>query len=345
MALDSRTLAAISGDDDLLLLSLMQNDEKHQPILHLQDISDSQYKQLFRFDRPGLLEIQSAMGFPEFMSCPNRTKFNIMEGLHVLIRRLSYPNRLEDLSFLFGRTKFELSNIFNTTLDFIYEKYERLLLILDRPWLSPGDLDAMTTAVSDKGSPLDNCLGSIDGTIRPICRPRQNQRVVYSGHKRVHGLKFQSIMAPNGIIAHFYGPIEGRRHDAGMLRESGVETEMQHMMNRPNNDVFCVYGDPAYPLTPYIVPPFRGAVISANQARFNKKMSAVRVCVEWGFGKLLSLFAFLDYKKNQKLYLQPIGKYYKVAVILTNCHTCLYGSETSTYFGLRPPTVQEYLQL
>jgi hypothetical protein len=60
---------------------------------------------------------------------------------------------------------------------------------------------------------------------------------------------------------------------------------MHRNMTRPN-DVYCVYGDPAYPLTLYIVPPFRGAVI--------KRMSAVRICVEWEFGKLLSLFAFLD---------------------------------------------------
>jgi hypothetical protein len=56
-------------------------------------------------------------------------------------------------------------------------------------------------------------------------------------------------MTPNGLIGHFYGPVEGRRHDAGMLRESGVENEMYRNMTRPN-DVYCVYGDPAYPLTP-----------------------------------------------------------------------------------------------
>lgn len=133
------------------------------------------------------------------------------------------------------------------------------------------------------------------------------------------------------------------RHDAGMLRESGVEIDMHRNMTTPNNEVYCVYGDPAYPLTPYIIPPFKAAVLSANQARFNKRMSSVRICVEWGFEKLLSLFAFLDYKKKQKLYLQPIGKYYKVAALLANCHTCLYGSETGSFFGLNPQSLQKYL--
>ena len=42
---------------------------------------------------------------------------------------------------------------------------------------------------------------------------------------------------------------------------------------------------------------------------------------------------------------QPIGKYYLVAAVLAtcNCHTCLYGSQTSTFFGLDPPELEDYL--
>ena len=54
---------------------------------------------------------------------------------------------------------------------------------------------------------LRNCFGFVDGTVRPISRPDENQRVVYNGHKRVHGLKFQSVVIPNGLIAHLYGPV------------------------------------------------------------------------------------------------------------------------------------------
>ena len=40
-------------------------------------------------------------------------------------------------------------------------------------------------------------------------------RVLYNGHKRVHAIKFQSVVAPNGLIANLFGPVEGRRHDSG----------------------------------------------------------------------------------------------------------------------------------
>ena len=136
---------------------------------------------------------------------------------------------------------------------------------------------------------------------RPICRPQQNQKLVFNGHKRLHGLKFQNIVIPNGLISHLYGPIEGRHHDAGMLRESNVLAQMANHMTSPNGYIFSVYGDPAYPLGDgYIIPPYRGGAISRNQMIFNKRMSAVRICVEWAFGKVLSLFAYLDFKKKSK---------------------------------------------
>jgi hypothetical protein len=71
-------------------------------------------------------------------------------------------------------------------------------------------------------------------------------------------------------------------------------------------------------------------------------MSAVRMSVEWGFGKITSLFSFLDFKRNLKLFLSPVGIYYMVGALLTNCHTCLNGSETGSYFGCYPPTLEEY---
>ena len=107
---------------------------------------------------------------------------------------------------------------------------------------------------------------------------------------------------------------------------------------------YCLYGDPAYPLHRCLITPFPDINLTPQQAAFNGRMSAVRQCVEWGFGKIVQQFAFLDFKKNLKLFLQPVGKYYIVATILTNCHTCWYGSQTSTYFNLAPPVFEDYVR-
>ena len=51
--------------------------------------------------------------------------------------------------------------------------------------------------ISRKGSPLDTYFGFIDGTVLSILRPGTGKRVVYNGHKRVHGSKFQAVTLPN----------------------------------------------------------------------------------------------------------------------------------------------------
>ena len=76
---------------------------------------------------------------------------------------------------------------------------------------------------------------------------------------RIIAIKFQSIAAPNGIIANLYGPIEGKRHGSAMLVESRLLGQMQLHCNDANGHPFCVYGDAAYPLRAHLQKPFQGA--------------------------------------------------------------------------------------
>jgi hypothetical protein len=66
--------------------------------------------------------------------------------------------------------------------------------------------------------------------------------------------------------------------------------------------------------------------------------------VEWVFGDITNYFKFLDFKKNLKIGLSAVGKMYSVCALLRNALTCLYGSTTSSYFQVEPPTLQEYFQ-
>lgn len=152
----------------------------------------------------------------------------------------------------------------------------------------------------------------------------------------------KSVETPNGIIANLFGPIEGRRHDAFMLSNSGLADQIK-LFNQANGDPYVIYGDPAYGLSRNIMAPFRGMQLTQQERDFNKAMSTVRISVEWGFGKICQYFAFLDFKKNMKVLLQPVGKYYLVGALLINCHTCLYGSVTSTFFQVDPPSLETYL--
>lgn len=61
---------------------------------------------------------------------------------------------------------------------------------------------------------------------------------------------------------------------------------------------YCLYDDPAYPLRPVLMAPYRGAVISSEKQHFNTSMAKLRQAVEWGFQKVISNLAFLDLKKS-----------------------------------------------
>lgn len=71
-------------------------------------------------------------------------------------------------------------------------------------------------------------------------------------------------------------------------------------------------------------------------------MSEVRVSVEWLFGGIANYFKFLDFKKNLKIELSSVVKLHMVYAILRNVLTCLYGNQTSQFFGLDPPHIQDY---
>lgn len=114
--------------------------------------------------------------------------------------------------------------------------------------------------IHTKGAALQNCWGFVDRTVRPVCRPGENQRVLFNGHKRIHAIKFQSVAAPNGLIANLYGPVEGRKHDSGMLADSRLLNLLQRHSFSPTGQPLCIsYGDLAYPLRIHLQGPFKGA--------------------------------------------------------------------------------------
>ena len=130
-----------------------------------------------------------------------------------------------------------------------------------------------------------------------------------------------------------------------MLQMSGLLGQLNQLSFDQAGRPLCIYGDPAYPLRAHLQAPYRNAGITVDQIAFNASMSKVRSAVEWVFGDIVSYFAFLDFKKNLKINLSPIGAMYCACALLRNAHTCLYSSLCSSFFDLEPPTIQDYFQV
>ena len=298
-----------------------------------------------RFKKYDVYRLACALNLPHVYHCYNGLVVDSVEAFCICLRRFAYPCRYADLVPRFGRPVPQLCMMFNVVLEDIYNKFSHLLTDLNQPWLSRENLKSFANAVHNKGAALDNCWGFVDGTVRPICKPSQHHREVYNGHKRVHALKFQSVVAANGMIASLFGPVEGRRHDSRMLAMSGLLGQLEEHSFSPDGQALCIYGDPAYPHRVHLQRPFaRRAALSPDEMAFNQSMSQVRIAVEWVFGDIITYFKFLDFKKNLKIGLSSVGKFYIVSALLRNSLTCLYGNNTSHFFDIDPPSLDEYFR-
>lgn len=208
-------LADIISDEEFVLLydcSFSKNlelpyDEYER--FDLEEMADSECRAEFRVNKRDLPHLAECLQIPDAFVCNQGSVCDGMEAICMLLRRLSYPCRYSDMIPRFGRPAPVLSMVTNKVIDFIYDNHGWRIKQWNHDLLSPARLQTYADAVYAKGAALENCFGFVDGTVRPIARPDENQRVVYNGHKRVHALKFQSVALPNGIIANMYGPVGG----------------------------------------------------------------------------------------------------------------------------------------
>ena len=198
-------LADIISDEEFVLLydcSYSKNLEipyEEYGRFNLHEMADSECRAESRVNKRDQPLLAECLQIPDAFVCNQGSVFEGMEALCILLRRHSYPCMYSDMIPRFGRQAPVLSMVTNKVLDFIYGTHGRRIKEWNHDLLSPARLQTYADAVYAKGAALENCFGFVDGTVRPIARPDENQRVVCNGHKRVHALKFQSVVLSNGI--------------------------------------------------------------------------------------------------------------------------------------------------
>ena len=86
---------------------------------------------------------------------------------------------------------------------------------------------------------------------------------------------FLSYPAPNGLIAHLFGPIEGHRHDGYMFGESDLITRLA-IFQKPIGEPNVFYVDPAYGIRTHILAPFSEVQLTNKQQELNCRRSKKR---------------------------------------------------------------------
>ena len=171
----------------------------------MQDQSEADCKAKLRLEKHHVGRLVDALQITALFKCDQGTIYEGLEDLCILLKRFAFPGQFSYVIPIFGRPVPELCTINNSVIDWVYNHHRHRIMDWNPNVLSPIQLENYAEAVFNKGAALRNCF--VGGTVRPISRPDEKQRAVYNGHKRVHGLKFQSVLIPNGLIAHLYGPV------------------------------------------------------------------------------------------------------------------------------------------
>lgn len=339
-------------------LSLRRLNMEHGRAVSLDAMVSSVYSQ-YSFQLEHLPRLVAAINLPDRVVLPRQQgghAFTGEEATLLLLRRFVSKEGAEKLGQETGRSDTAMSEIIEYAREWILSEYP--YLVDARSLTDWAQHFPRFAANFSQRIPCEDLIGFIDGKLWPTCKPVRNQHEVFNGHKRRHGSKTQGMTLANGIQPYPFVMPEGVRHDAEMLLRSQAIPLMQQVCAALNSPPlrpppagappyrrFCWYTDTAYPLSPYMLTPYAlngGAGVNYQQL-FNSVMSTERIQAEWGFGKIINLFSYLDYSKNLKLLKTSVAQSLQVGNLLTNMHTCLYGSIISQATGLDPPSLEDYM--
>ena len=225
----------------------------------IEDFTDSECLADFRFRKVHLTQVADELWPRLSPVLGNNREDLVLENkyhapfetcLLLYLFKASRPRRLcPDCEQKFGMRKSHLSVMirsFGSALFNLAQQY------LTDPRIWQGKMAYYGERVSTKCEGLFSHIWRfIDGTIRKTCRPNVHQNLLYTRYKKCHGVKFQSVVTPDGFIASLYRPFVAKRHDARMLRESSLIEMLENLMpaNLTNGPMYTLYGDLAYPQT------------------------------------------------------------------------------------------------
>lgn len=271
----------------------------------------------------------------------SRYKSDSKIAMCLLLVRLAWPERLFTLTRIFHKNQFWLSSVFNDTVLHLFDRYGEIVA-----WHSMlnnhAHLRKYSKAISRELNTNQLLFwGFIDGTFRGVARPINEQKEMYSGYKREHGIKFQNIILLDGLLM-LQKPYEGKLNDWKMFKQSEVENRIRTIFR--DKELFYLYENPAYKATFDVLNPWRGAsTLNDDQRNFNKSMTKVRIAVEQRFDLTQKFWSHNSWAVTQQIKLQPVTAYYVVEALLTNCYTCIKGNQIVNQFLIMPSTLHDYL--
>ena len=216
-------------------------------------------------------------------------------------------------------------------------------------------------------------FGFVDCSIDKVSRPKSGpdgdcyvgaprklqqfemQRSVYTAYKKLHGIKVEIVLLPNGISTVF-GPVSARIHDVGgVMLMSGLDDFLLDIQQNMPWDPYSVFGDSTYNAQhlqctrSYYRPLAPGVALTAQQELCNTQIKPPRQTIEFSYGEIEGIFQICTQPRSLKLAqrIPYAQEQLRVCHLLSNIYTCLNGNKASSHmkFNCPPPSLDDYLQL
>eukprot|EP01018_Ginkgo_biloba_P027055 Gb_13002 [translate_table: standard] len=210
-----------------------------------------------------------------------------------------------------GMTMLTISELFGCGKSIVIKVVKKIVLSLKKradnliQW--PTDLNSLHQIKEGfrlkQGFP--NYCRAIDATYIQMDLPYNESSVDWYDREHNYSMLVQAIVDSNMWFLGICTGWPGSFNDTRLLRNSsfyrlceGGERLNGHLVSTGTIDMReYIVGDGGYPLLPWLIIPFSGAVTNA-QKLFNFKLSSTRIVVERAFGKLKKYMASLNRVKN-----------------------------------------------
>ena len=117
------------------------------------------------------------------------------------------------------------------------------------------------------------------------------QMVFYSGYVCEHGLKYQTILLPNGLYGSVWDA-SMQHNDTGLLNLSGLEDYMAEMLEPDENgNLPCCLADGIFSESALIMTTKIHNGATSNDKQVYKKLASIRQPVELQYGLLFNLLS------------------------------------------------------
>jgi hypothetical protein len=188
--------------------------------------ADSMCYSSFRYPRSQLYRLLGVMRMhmDEEIVLPNRARYSAETCMLVGLYYMHRPVTQDQVADFIGITcQPNVSRLISFFLDHLVFHFQHLIALDPddslRRWAPYVDMFKrklrMYHVEGVDSRRYNDVIGFVDGKLHRIARPMQRaehtaigvdtQRTVYSGYKKVHAVKFQAVVVPNGLIVQLCG--------------------------------------------------------------------------------------------------------------------------------------------